>query len=134
MSYDKCIDIDNSGEYVDDIDAILQSWRIILFTVKGSDPLRHEFGSDLYNYLDKPITAFDASLSASLIADLEKWEVRATINRLTFTIENESNIYIHIYGIYTASGAPVYTSISLNDLETTSGHAYSGGYDQLAYN
>ncbi|NHR03790.1 baseplate protein [Chromobacterium haemolyticum] len=43
------------ADIVENLDDIHQALRIILGTPKGSDPLRPEFGSDLFLYLDYPV-------------------------------------------------------------------------------
>ncbi|AXE29698.1 baseplate protein [Chromobacterium phragmitis] len=45
----------NVADIVENLDDIHQALRIILGTPKGSDPLRPEFGSDLFRYLDYPV-------------------------------------------------------------------------------
>lgn len=73
------IDFSNPNANQRGIDDIAQSIFIILSTVKGSDPLRPDFGSDLHKYIDKPIPEVQASVAYSSIMALEKWEKRIKV-------------------------------------------------------
>ena len=49
------VSMDDPAAIVEGVDDIVQSINIILTTIPGSDPLRPEFGSNVYQYLDKPL-------------------------------------------------------------------------------
>ena len=49
------VSMEDPAKIVEGVDDIVQSINIILTTIPGSDPLRPEFGSNVYQYLDKPL-------------------------------------------------------------------------------
>lgn len=133
MSYDKSIDINTFGEMVDGIDDIAQSWHIILQTIPGSDPLRPTFGSGIFNYIDKPINQFQGDFAVQIITDLERWEKRATITKVTRTIDN-GTVNAKIYGIYTQTNTPIQVTLDLtslkSEIQTDIQRAYSDAYNK----
>ena len=100
---DKSIDINNFGKFVEGIDDIRQCWYIIINTIKGSDPLRPDFGCGIFDYLDKPITSFSGEFSSMIIQDLEKYEPRTEIKKAEVSINN-GEISVTITAEYTATG------------------------------
>ncbi len=60
--------------------SVLQNIRVILTTPKGSDVHRPEFGSELYRFIDQPLTALTVSPShtvglehiAGIVYDFER--------------------------------------------------------------
>ena len=60
-------------------DDIAQCIRIILTTPKGSDPLRPEFGSDIWRYLDHPIDQALPHLVCESWDAITRWEPRAAL-------------------------------------------------------
>lgn len=133
MSYDKSIDLVNFGEMVDGLADIKQCWSIILMTVKGSDPMRPSFGSDIFSYLDRPLTEFEGEFLATIVNDLEMWEQRCSIQQVRRRIVDE-NIILYITGTYIATTTPIEVSINLTDLYTNTGTgSFSGSYNKLQY-
>ena len=63
------------------IEDITQCVYTILSTVKGSDPLRPDFGSDIYLYLDKPINEMQPMLVYAATEAVQKWEKRIKIKK-----------------------------------------------------
>ena len=78
------------GEVVVDIDDINQSIALILNTIKGSDPFRPTFGSDIFTYLDAPIDVAIGGITNAVKSDIETWESR--INVELVTVATTSNI------------------------------------------
>ena len=75
------------GIVVQGLDDIRQCVNIILLTRKGSDPLRPEFGCDMYLYIDKPIhTALPLMIKAMLEA-IRQWEPRIDITGITHDLD-----------------------------------------------
>ena len=112
---DKSTDINNFGKFVEDIDDIRQCWYIIINTIKGSDPLRPDFGCGIFDYLDKPITSFSGEFSSIIIQDLERWETRTEITRATVSINSKGEVSILIEAIYTATGDIITDRIVITD-------------------
>lgn len=78
----------SAGEYGDilqDIADISQSIALILNTVPGSDPLRPDFGSYLFSYIDTPINAAASAIKKTVSFDVERWEPRIRVNRVEVT-------------------------------------------------
>ena len=71
--------LDADGEVVTDLADIGQAIAIILTTPKGSDPHRPGFASDLWRYLDMPVTQARPHVIRESVAAIEEWEPRARI-------------------------------------------------------
>ncbi len=68
----------------------------ILMTVPGSDPLRPEFGCDIFRYLDKPVNRVLPLMMKSITDAIEIYEPRVTITKITAIVENPSLITFEI--------------------------------------
>lgn len=84
------------GGVVESINDIAQCIRTIVATVKGSDPLRPEFGIDLFKYQDKPINWAIPNVIKDVIDALTTYEPRAEILRLRPFVEG-SHLKFAIY-------------------------------------
>lgn len=75
---------ENFGDgIVQDEDDINQCVRIIGQVPMGYDPHRARFASNVYEYLDKPISEASPLVVAALVSAVELWEPRATLESLT---------------------------------------------------
>jgi hypothetical protein len=64
----------------DIIKSVLQNIRVILTTPKGSDVHRPDFGSELYKFIDQPLTALTAGkIKAYIVEEIERWEPRVKV-------------------------------------------------------
>lgn len=88
----KLNDIGNVAEGLDDID---QCIKIILMTRKGSNPLRPEFGSDVWKYIDYPVNDAIPNIIREAYDAISIWETRVQINSISAEI-NESQITFQI--------------------------------------
>lgn len=114
---DKAIDLNNFGEYVTGVNDIIQSWHIILHTIKGSDPLRPDFGCGIFDYLDYPVGSKTGEIIAQIISDLQRFEKRAIINRVMVSYsDNGAKILINIYGTYISTNEDITATDILNNL------------------
>lgn len=77
------VSIAGSGVVAQGLDDVQQCIDIILRTQKGSDPLRPQFGSDIYNYIDKPAPVAIPNIKRCIIDALELWEQRIQIVSIT---------------------------------------------------
>ncbi len=67
----------------DTLKSVLQNIRLVLSTPKGSDVHRPEFGSDLWELLDKPLNALTVGkIRAELVDAIETWEPRAKVKEV----------------------------------------------------
>jgi phage baseplate assembly protein W len=73
--------------YAEALDDVRQAIAIILTTRKGTDPLRPEFGSDLWRYIDYPIDRARPHLVREVHAALRRWEPRMEIERVDVAME-----------------------------------------------
>jgi phage baseplate assembly protein W len=83
------------GEIAQGLRDISQCIYIIVTTVKGSDPLRPEFGADIKAYLDQPASQVPALIRAITQA-IEIWETRVRVTRVSYKIENSYTIKFQI--------------------------------------
>ena len=65
----------------DDIDLCIQN---ILMTRKGSDPLRPEFGSNYFDYIDQPEDIFLPNAVREVVLAVQTWEPRAVVDKVNF--------------------------------------------------
>lgn len=65
---------------------IRQCIDFILRTIKGSDPFRPEFGSDVFDYVDAPLNVAIPNIKKSIYEALDLWEKRIYIVSITHEI------------------------------------------------
>ena len=92
------ISLDNPADVVRDMEDISQCIHIILTTIKGSDPLRPAFGSDVYKYIDRPVNSVDPMLVYEVYDSIERWERRITVSRVKVVAVDPDKKAIEIYG------------------------------------
>ncbi len=100
------------GEVVEGLRDISQCIYIIITTVKGSDPLRPEFGADIRQYLDQPASNIPALIRAITQA-IEIWETRAIVTRVSYKLEELSRLQIQIEWTTVAGLAGDTTTVTL---------------------
>jgi phage baseplate assembly protein W len=76
------------GEIVQGIDDINQCIQIILFTKKGADPLRPEFGCDIFNFVDQPISTSLPQMRREILEALQLFEPRIEVVSISPTIND----------------------------------------------
>lgn len=113
MSNDKSIDINVFSSWVEAEADIRQSWDVILHTVPGSDPMRPNFGSNIYQFIDRPVNDFSGKFAAQVIEDLERWETRCTISKVSILVSGK-NIEVSIEGVYTPTGDVINATLTIN--------------------
>jgi len=74
------------GQVVSGIEDIRQCVGIILTTTKGSVPLNPLFGSDIWQFIDRPVSTAVANIAAEILDSIGKWEQRILIKNLTHRI------------------------------------------------
>lgn len=76
------------GAVVQDLEDINQCISIILATVKGTDPLRPEFGCDILKWIDKPVNQAIPNIIKEAVAAINMWEPRVVVTSAKATIDN----------------------------------------------
>ena len=76
------------GEVVLDLEDINQCITIILATVKGTDPLRPEFGCDILKWIDRPVNQAIPNIIKEAVAAINLWEPRVIVTKANARIEN----------------------------------------------
>lgn len=107
------VGMDNTtGRRIEGIAHLRQSVVTILTTPIGSRVLRRDFGSRLYELLDKNITqSLKMQMFAATVEALRKWEPRIEVKRVTVEPVPDEDIQhtvsLAIEGIYLPNGNPV---------------------------
>lgn len=81
------LSIQTIGQVVSGIEDIRQCVGIILTTTKGSCPLNPLFGSDIWKFIDTPVSTAVANISAEILDCIGKWEQRVIIKKLVYDIQ-----------------------------------------------
>jgi len=97
-----------TGKAIDGTKHLAQSIGKILSTPRGTRPMRRDFGSDLFDLIDRPINAANLMLMrAATAVALRQWEPRILIAQIgiagTFA---EGTLTISIAGKRTDVAAP----------------------------
>ena len=107
------VSLANPSAVVEGIEDMAQCVYTILATIKGSDPLRPDFGSDMYLYLDKPINEMQAMLVYAATEALQKWEKRIEVKtcRMEANGLDKRNMVIKAVVVASAAQITIKTSI-----------------------
>lgn len=94
------VSMDDPAAIVEGVDDIVQSINIILTTIPGSDPLRPEFGSNVYQYLDKPLPSVLGKIIYEATTAIGRWEKRLDVTRISASrslILYPAETYLYLY-------------------------------------
>ena len=94
-SKDWGFDIEKLGAVVEDISDIHQCIYIILMTVKGTDPLRPDFGCDIFKWIDRPVNEAIPNMIKEAVLAINKYEPRVVVTRIVPKID-VSNVSLRI--------------------------------------
>lgn len=87
------------GQTVSSMDHLRQSIEDILTTPIGTRVMRRDYGSRLYELIDKPMTpALKLDVFAATIEALRKWEPRFVIERVFVTAAEAGRMVLGITG------------------------------------
>jgi phage baseplate assembly protein W len=90
------------------------------------------FGSDIWQFIDKPVNIAAANISAEIIDAIGKWEQRIIIKKLTYDI-NGSRIDFELTAELLESGEVTQILFFIDRQKqidgTTIGRAFSSGFD-----
>src|SRR5258708_10463616 len=79
------------GEVVQGIADVEQCLGIIVTTPRGSDPLRPTFGSDIWRYIDFPISLALPAIVSELTSAITIWEPRVNLVSVTAQSVNDGS-------------------------------------------
>lgn len=86
-SKDWSLGILEQGSIVEGLSDIHQCIYIILTTVKGTDPLRPEFGCDIFRWLDRPVNQAIPNMVKETVLAINTWEPRVVVKQVTPKID-----------------------------------------------
>ena len=115
-SSDWQLSLKNAGGVVQDVNDINQCIQTILSTAKGSNPIRLDFGCDLWLFVDQPVNTAIPLMVKEIITSIDAYEQRIKITNITYDIVDQSNIKFRILWNYinndTANSAVVIIDIA----------------------
>ena len=77
------------GDVAEGVDDINQCISTIILTRKGSVPHRPTFGSEVYKYIDYPITIASPHIIREVTDSITLWENRIKLNSVKVELQNE---------------------------------------------
>lgn len=77
------------GSVVEAGDDINQAIGIILMTIKGSDPFRPTFGSDIWGFIDKPLGVAAPGIVNAITTDIGTWERRVKVTEVAYEFKKQ---------------------------------------------
>lgn len=77
------------GAAVEGVDDINQCIGIILSTQKGSDPFRPLFGSDIWEWVDRPLPIAVPNMKKAIREAIGLWERRVEVTYVNHEYQNE---------------------------------------------
>ncbi len=96
-----------TGRFLDDLDHLRQSIKIILSTRVGTRVERRPFGSRLPELIDSPVTP-DRRLAfvAETARALDAWEPRIRLTRVEVTqVTSDGGLWLNLEGVYLHNGS-----------------------------
>jgi phage baseplate assembly protein W len=99
------VSINDPGVIVEGAEDIAQCVYTILSTIKGSDPLRADFGSNVMKYIDRPLNEARPLIIYEVISAIESWESRIAVRkcRVSTNVSGETTILIEAEVISSAA-------------------------------
>lgn len=79
------------GVIVEGIAAIRQRIDLAIRTTKGTDPMRPEFGSFVYKFIDVPVTVAVPNIKAEIIRSLQMWVPEVRVTTIKHAYDSPSN-------------------------------------------
>ena len=95
----------STGKELEGIEHLKQSIIDILTTPIGSRIMRRNYGSRLFELVDKPINRdFTLESYAATAEALEKWETRFKLEKVKITEVKEGRVTLDLEGVYLSEG------------------------------
>lgn len=101
------VSMEDPAKIVEGVDDIVQSINIILTTIPGSDPLRPEFGSNVYQYLDKPLPSVMGKIIYEATTAIGRWEKRLDVTRISASRNDAVHTVFTIEGTMVGSAEQI---------------------------
>jgi phage baseplate assembly protein W len=101
------ISIDDPATIVEGIEDIAQCIYLILVTALGSDPLRPEFGSEIYKYIDRPMNVAHPLMISEAVRAIRRWEKRIAITKCWLVSSGVGSVVFHVTGVVDGSKVTV---------------------------
>lgn len=98
---------------VEGVEDVAQCVYIILTTVPGSDPLRPEFGCNLYQYIDRPVIEAQAMLIYEVTAAIARWETRIDVKKCSLSANGTDGRTIELTAVMVNSAAQITITVNL---------------------
>jgi phage baseplate assembly protein W len=87
--------LSGGGAIAEGLSAIRQCIDIIIRTTPGTDPLRPEFGSNVYKYQDHPADVAIPNIKKAILEAIAIWEKRVIITSITHILDI-SRLYLNV--------------------------------------
>ena len=100
-------------QIVENAEEIAQCIYTILTTVRGSDPLRPAFGSEVFKFIDRPMNVAKPGLIYEVFSAIEMWERRIRVTRVFVTEAEMDKLNINIEAVVIASAAEIAIQINV---------------------
>ncbi len=91
-SADWSLSTKSAGGVSEGIDDINQCIGIILGTQKGSDPFRPTFGSDIWDWIDRPLPIAVPNMKRAIYEAIGLWEPRVIVTSVEHVYQNEAGL------------------------------------------
>lgn len=78
------------GVIAEGLEDIRQCIDLILRTAKGSESFRPEFGSDIFQYIDSPITEAIPNIKRAILEAVDIWEKRVKVKKIEHAYEDDN--------------------------------------------
>ncbi len=97
-----------TGKELEGIEHLKQSIVNILTTPIGSRIMRRNYGSRLFELVDRPINRdFSLEIYAATAEALEKWEKRFKLEKVKITEVKEGKVTLDLEGLYLPMGEKI---------------------------
>lgn len=107
---------ENGAMIIDEVEHIRQSVRDIVITAIGTRLQRRDYGSYLYQLIDKPVNqALLLQLSAVCVSALRRWEPRIDIERFVVRVE-QNKVVTELWAVLKGTQQPLVASLVLREV------------------
>ena len=100
-----------TGGRLDGAAHLRQSIRDVLSTPRGSRVMRRDYGSRLFELVDRPVTGALATAAVAATAEaLDRWEPRFRLTRVGVAAAEAGHVTLDLEGVYVPDGTPLLIS------------------------